>query len=223
MPIYTNIFAPPLPQPKRFVQLGATIREIVESWPSRPARGRHRHRPPVAGARRAAPVRPARPGPGVRPAGGGVDRQRRPGRLPVRGDPGQPARPGQRHPRLHGLHADDGRGRRRARRPTTSTPATCSTPWRPTSPGTRTERPSHEQVPAGQVPVHSGPRPGAGRAVPRGPARHGRLVGGRTRQRACSTATPARRAPGCASPTRNGRRWPPTTTSRCSPSARTRS
>ena len=34
MPIYTNIFAPPLPQPKRFVQLGRTIREMVESWPS---------------------------------------------------------------------------------------------------------------------------------------------------------------------------------------------
>ncbi len=34
VPIYTNIFAPPLPQPKRFVQLGAAIRELVESWPS---------------------------------------------------------------------------------------------------------------------------------------------------------------------------------------------
>ncbi|MBM9508679.1 extradiol ring-cleavage dioxygenase [Actinacidiphila acididurans] len=34
VPIYTNIFAPPLPQPKRFVQLGGAIREMVESWPS---------------------------------------------------------------------------------------------------------------------------------------------------------------------------------------------
>ena len=34
VPIYTNIFAPPLPQPKRFVQLGRAIREMVESWPS---------------------------------------------------------------------------------------------------------------------------------------------------------------------------------------------
>jgi protocatechuate 4,5-dioxygenase beta chain len=34
VPIYTNIFAPPLPQPRRFVQLGQTIRELVESWPS---------------------------------------------------------------------------------------------------------------------------------------------------------------------------------------------
>ncbi|TQS44760.1 extradiol ring-cleavage dioxygenase [Cryptosporangium phraense] len=33
VPIYTNIFAPPLPQPKRFVQLGKTIRELVESMP----------------------------------------------------------------------------------------------------------------------------------------------------------------------------------------------
>jgi protocatechuate 4,5-dioxygenase beta chain len=33
VPIYTNIFAPPLPQPKRFVQLGRTIRELVEGWP----------------------------------------------------------------------------------------------------------------------------------------------------------------------------------------------
>jgi len=33
VPIYTNIFAPPLPRPKRFVQLGRTIRELVESMP----------------------------------------------------------------------------------------------------------------------------------------------------------------------------------------------
>ena len=33
VPIYTNIFAPPLPQPKRFVELGRTIRRLVESWP----------------------------------------------------------------------------------------------------------------------------------------------------------------------------------------------
>ena len=33
VPIYTNIFAPPLPQPKRFIQLGQTIRELIESWP----------------------------------------------------------------------------------------------------------------------------------------------------------------------------------------------
>src|SRR3982751_4790140 len=34
LPVYPNLLAPPLPQPKRFVQLGAAIRSIVESWPS---------------------------------------------------------------------------------------------------------------------------------------------------------------------------------------------
>jgi protocatechuate 4,5-dioxygenase beta chain len=34
VPIYTNIFAPPMPQPRRFVELGRTIREMVEAWPS---------------------------------------------------------------------------------------------------------------------------------------------------------------------------------------------
>jgi protocatechuate 4,5-dioxygenase, beta chain len=34
VPVYTNIFAPPLPQPRRFVQLGQTIRDMVESWDS---------------------------------------------------------------------------------------------------------------------------------------------------------------------------------------------
>jgi protocatechuate 4,5-dioxygenase, beta chain len=34
VPIYTNIFAPPMPRPKRFVQLGEAIREIVEAWQS---------------------------------------------------------------------------------------------------------------------------------------------------------------------------------------------
>ena len=32
VPIYTNIFAPPLPQPRRFAALGNAIREMVESW-----------------------------------------------------------------------------------------------------------------------------------------------------------------------------------------------
>src|SRR5207245_2204324 len=34
VPIYTNIFAPPLPRPKRFVQLGRKIRQLIESWPA---------------------------------------------------------------------------------------------------------------------------------------------------------------------------------------------
>ena len=34
VPIYTNIFAPPLPRPGRFVALGRAIRTMVESWES---------------------------------------------------------------------------------------------------------------------------------------------------------------------------------------------
>ena len=34
VPIYTNIFVPPLPSPKRFWDLGRAIREIIDSYPS---------------------------------------------------------------------------------------------------------------------------------------------------------------------------------------------
>jgi protocatechuate 4,5-dioxygenase, beta chain len=34
VPVYTNIFAPPLPRPKRFVELGRALRTLVEQWPS---------------------------------------------------------------------------------------------------------------------------------------------------------------------------------------------
>ncbi|UYM05600.1 DODA-type extradiol aromatic ring-opening family dioxygenase [Solicola gregarius] len=34
VPIYTNIFAPPLPSPKRFYDLGRAIREIIDEYPS---------------------------------------------------------------------------------------------------------------------------------------------------------------------------------------------
>jgi protocatechuate 4,5-dioxygenase, beta chain len=34
VPVYTNIFAPPLPRPKRFVELGRLLRRLVEAWPS---------------------------------------------------------------------------------------------------------------------------------------------------------------------------------------------
>jgi protocatechuate 4,5-dioxygenase beta chain len=34
VPVYTNIFAPPLPRPHRYVDLGKAIRELVESWES---------------------------------------------------------------------------------------------------------------------------------------------------------------------------------------------
>src|SRR3974390_3476401 len=33
VPVYTNIFAPPLPQPKRFVELGKVIRQLVGAGP----------------------------------------------------------------------------------------------------------------------------------------------------------------------------------------------
>jgi protocatechuate 4,5-dioxygenase, beta chain len=34
VPIYTNIFAPPLPSPKSFWDLGRAIRSIIDEWPS---------------------------------------------------------------------------------------------------------------------------------------------------------------------------------------------
>ncbi len=34
VPIYTNIFAPPLPSPKRFWELGRAIRKLIDAWPS---------------------------------------------------------------------------------------------------------------------------------------------------------------------------------------------
>lgn len=34
VPIYTNIFAPPLPSPKRFWDLGRAIRELIDAYPS---------------------------------------------------------------------------------------------------------------------------------------------------------------------------------------------
>lgn len=34
VPIYTNIFAPPLPSPKRFWQLGRAIRSLIDEFPS---------------------------------------------------------------------------------------------------------------------------------------------------------------------------------------------
>ncbi len=77
-----------------------------------PAGRGHRHRAPVARARWPAPVRPARTGPGVRRQGGRLDRERRHRGVLRRGDARQLAPAGQRDPRLHGLHADDGRRRR---------------------------------------------------------------------------------------------------------------
>src|SRR5260370_6690686 len=53
VPVYTNVFAPPLPQPKRFVQLGRAIRQLVEAWPGdQRVAGRGPHHPPPAPLRR---------------------------------------------------------------------------------------------------------------------------------------------------------------------------
>jgi protocatechuate 4,5-dioxygenase beta chain len=34
VPVYTNIFAPPMPSPKRFWQVGRAIREVIDAYPS---------------------------------------------------------------------------------------------------------------------------------------------------------------------------------------------
>ena len=111
VPVYTNIFAPPMPRPERFVELGRTLRRLVESWPSdlRVAIVGTGHLSLELGGPRQ--FGPHGPDPGVRPEGGRVDRDRRRRGVPARGDAGQPAPAGQRDPRVHGLHADDGRGR----------------------------------------------------------------------------------------------------------------
>ena len=33
VPVYTNIFAPPMPRPRRFVDFGRLLRRLVEAWP----------------------------------------------------------------------------------------------------------------------------------------------------------------------------------------------
>ena len=137
VPIYTNIFAPPMPSPKRFWDLGRAIREVIDEYPSDQRIAADRQRAPLARARRPAAVRRDRPRPGVRPERDrvAVDRghRRDPRERHARVDVGQR----QRDPRLHGPDPDDGHrrpGRRRLRRPA----STSSTRWRPTSPGTRT-------------------------------------------------------------------------------------
>ena len=113
VPIYTNIFAPPMPQPRRFVELGRTIRQLVESWPSdkRVAIIGTGHLSLELGGPRQ--FGPHGPDPEFDRKAVGVDLLRRPGLGAGRGQPGQPVAARQRHPRVHGLHADDGRGRGR--------------------------------------------------------------------------------------------------------------
>ena len=85
VPIYTNIFAPPLPQPKRFVELGRTIRELVESWPSdqRVAVIGTGHLSLELGGPRQ--FGPHGPDPEFDHRAVAVDRERRPRRVPARG------------------------------------------------------------------------------------------------------------------------------------------
>ena len=208
VPIYTNIFAPPLPQPRRFVALGRAIREMVESLGERPAGGDHRHRPPVAGARRArassastvrTPSSTARPSSGSPPATSTgclaevtLDSLHAPGNathgfmdfmlmMGVAGD-GQKAdhvdiaRPVPHHGGLLHLVPE------------------------------RRAQGAHEQVPAGQVPLHRRPRPRAGRALPGGPGRHGCVVGGRDGQHDPQLHGGRDGRRGWRSPTRSGRR-----------------
>ena len=178
VPVYTNIFAPPLPQPGRFVELGRTIRRLVESWPSdqRVAIIGTGHLSLELGGPRQ--FGPHGPDPEFDRKAVELDRVRRPGLGAGRGEPGQPVGTGQRHPRLHGLHADDGGGRGATPRPTTPTRSTCSTRWRRTSPGTRRKWTRREQVPAEQVPVHDRPRP-ASWSSGTGPTRAAPSRGGR--------------------------------------------
>ena len=112
VPIYTNIFAPPMPQPRRFVELGRTIRELVESWPSdkRVAIIGTGHLSLELGG----PRQFGEHGPDPefdRKAVDWIANADIAGCL-AEVTLGQPAPSRQRHPRLHGLHADDG-GRRR--------------------------------------------------------------------------------------------------------------
>ncbi|MFC7661220.1 hypothetical protein ACFQV8_39100 [Pseudonocardia benzenivorans] len=136
VPVYTNIFAPPLPQPSRFVQLGRTIRELVESWPSdrRVAVIGTGHLSLELGGPRQ--FGPHGPDPEFDQkavgwiAGGDIEECLAEVSLESLHAPGNATHGFMDFMLMMGVA---GRGRR----PTTSTPTTCSTPWRRTSPGTR--------------------------------------------------------------------------------------
>ena len=81
VPIYTNIFAPPLPQPKRFVQLERALRHMVEAQPE-DKRVAIIGTEPLAGARWTPPVR--RAGVEFDRKGRRLDRERRPRGMPRR-------------------------------------------------------------------------------------------------------------------------------------------
>ena len=112
VPVYTNIFAPPLPQPWRFVALGQLIRQLVEAWPSdqRVAIIGTGHLSLELGGPRQ--FGPHGPDPEFDAKAVEWIASGRPGGLPGRGHPREPPPARQRHARVHGLHADDGRRRR---------------------------------------------------------------------------------------------------------------
>jgi protocatechuate 4,5-dioxygenase beta chain len=136
VPIYTNIFAPPLPQPKRYVQLGQMIRDVVASWPSdlRVAIIGTGHLSLELGGPRQ--FGPHGPDPEFDRkavewiASGDIEKALGEVSLDSLWEPGNAT-----HGFLDFMLMMGVAGA--YKRPTTWTPSTCSTRWRPTSPGTR--------------------------------------------------------------------------------------
>ena len=69
VPIYANIFVPPMPSPKRFYDLGRAIREVDRRISLGHARRSDRNRSSLVGARRPQAIQGDRPGPCLRSAG----------------------------------------------------------------------------------------------------------------------------------------------------------
>ena len=182
VPVYTNIFAPPLPQPKRFVELGRLLRELVESWPSdqRVAIIGTGHLSLELGGPRQ--FGPHGPDPEFdRKAVEWIANGDLEGCL-RRGDPRQPARPGNAthgfmdFMLMMGVAGEDAKADYVDTLDLFHTMEAYFT-WYPNG------APRHEQVPGGQVPLHRRPRPRPRGALPRGPGGHRRVVGGGAGQR----------------------------------------
>ena len=160
---------------------GRQLRRLVEEWPQRQAGRHHRHRPPVARARRPAPVRyrtaPTRSST-ARPSSGSPTATSKP--LSQRSALDSLWTPGN---ATHGfidfmlmMGVAGGRAR-----PTTSTPSTCSTPWRHTSPGTRMGADAVSKYLVNKFLYTDRSRPRAGRALSRPTRAAPYLVGNRAR------------------------------------------
>ena len=176
VPVYTNIFAPPLPQPKRFVQLGQAIRQMVEAWPSdkRVAIiGTGHLSLELGGPRQFGPHGPdpefdARAVEWI--ASGDLEGCLSEVTLDSLHAPGNATHGFMDFMLMMGVAGRGPQGRlRRHPRPVPHHGGLLHlVPERSAG---------NEQVPGEQVPVHRRPRPRAGRALPRGPARHGRSGG----------------------------------------------